>query len=83
MSHIIRVIRFKDVDVDGTFGKYGQKKSACSVLVGKRDGKRPLVRSRLRRQGNIKLDRQETRQESKDCINLALKGTSERLLRTT
>jgi hypothetical protein len=34
----------------------GPKKNAYRVLVGKRDGKKPLARQRCRRVDNIKMD---------------------------
>jgi len=37
----------------------GERRGAYSVLVGKPEGKRPLVRSRLRREDNIKMGLQE------------------------
>jgi len=37
----------------------GERRGAYSVLVGKPEGKRPLVRSWLRREDNIKMGLQE------------------------
>jgi hypothetical protein len=34
----------------------GEKRNACSVLVGKPDGKRPLERTRRRRVDTIKMN---------------------------
>jgi hypothetical protein len=34
----------------------GERRSVYRVLVGKFEGKRPIGRSRLRREGNIKID---------------------------
>jgi len=42
-----------------TCGTYGDKKSACRVLVGKPKGMRPLGRPRCRWEDNIKTDLQE------------------------
>ena len=36
--------------------RMGVRRSACSVLMGKHDGKRPLVRLRRRWEDNIKID---------------------------
>jgi hypothetical protein len=36
-----------------------ERRCACRVLVGKTEGKRPLGISRLRWEGNIKMDLQE------------------------
>jgi hypothetical protein len=48
----------------------GNRMGAYRVLVGKLDGKKPLVRSRSRWENNIKLNLQEVR-EGMDWINLA------------
>jgi len=41
------------------------------VLVGKRDGKRPLGRPRCRWEDNIKMDLQEVGREGMDLIDVA------------
>ena len=43
----------------------------CRVLVGQPEGKRPLGRSRLRWEDNIKMDLQEVGCGGKDWIELA------------
>ena len=42
----------------GTCSKYGERRRICSVLFGKREGKRPLGRPRRRWEDNIKVDLQ-------------------------
>jgi hypothetical protein len=37
----------------------GEKKNACMVLVGKLEGRRPLGRSKLKWEDNIKMDLKE------------------------
>jgi len=44
--------------------------SACRVLVGKPDGKRPLGRSRRRWEDKIKMDIQEVEWRGMDWIGL-------------
>jgi hypothetical protein len=39
----------------GTCSTYGERRVVSSVLVGKREGKRPLGRPRRRREDNIEL----------------------------
>ena len=39
--------------------RYGEGRGVHRVLVGKPEGKRPLGRTRLRREDNIKMDLQE------------------------
>jgi hypothetical protein len=39
--------------------RMGVRKSACSVLVGRPEGKRPLGRPRYRWEDNIKIDLQD------------------------
>jgi hypothetical protein len=47
------------------------RRGVCRVLVGKPDGKRPLVRRRLRWGDNIKMDLQEVGCGGMDWIELA------------
>ena len=49
----------------------GQGRGVCRVLVGKPDGKRPLGRSRLRWEDNIKMDLQEVGGGCEDWLELA------------
>jgi hypothetical protein len=44
----------------GHIALMGVKRSACKVLVGKPEGKIPLVRPRCRWEGNIKMDLRDT-----------------------
>jgi len=39
----------------------GKRRGVCSVLVGKREGQRPLRRPRRRWENNIKMDLQKVR----------------------
>jgi hypothetical protein len=45
---------------------YRERKGAYGILVGKREGKRPLGRFRRRCEDNIKMDLQEVRCEGMD-----------------
>jgi hypothetical protein len=49
----------------------GEGRGMYRVLVGKREGKRPLGRPRHRWEDNIKMDLQEVGCGSKDWIELA------------
>jgi len=49
----------------------GERRGVFRVLVGKPEGKRPLGRPRLRREGNIKMDLQEVGCGGMDWIELA------------
>ena len=51
--------------------RMGERRSAYRVLVGKREGKRPLGRPRRRREGNIKMALQEMGCGGTDWIDLA------------
>jgi len=55
----------------GAFSTYGERRGVYRVLVGKPEGKRPLGRSRHRREDNIKMDLQEVGCEGMDWIELA------------
>ena len=48
-----------------------ERKGICRVLVGKRDGKRPLGRPRRRWEDHIKMDLQEVVYEGMEWIELA------------
>jgi len=63
-------------------GRGGERKDVYGVLVGKPEGKRPLGRSRLRWEDNIKTDLQEVRCGCMDWIELAQDGGSWRALVT-
>jgi hypothetical protein len=43
----------------GHVARMGERRGACRVLVGKPEGKRPLVRPRRRWEDNIKMDVKE------------------------
>jgi hypothetical protein len=49
----------------------GAKRNAYRILVGNREGKRPLGRPRRRRVDNIKMNLREIGWDSMDCIDLA------------
>jgi hypothetical protein len=55
----------------GSISRIGEI-NACSILVGTREGKRPLGRPRCRWEANIGMDLREIGWEGVDCINLAL-----------
>jgi hypothetical protein len=40
---------------------YEEKENACGILVGNREGKRPLGRPRCRRENNIKIKLRDVR----------------------
>jgi len=52
-------------------GAYGEERGAYRVLVGKREGKRPLGRPRCSCVNNIGMDRQEVGCGYMDWIGLA------------
>ena len=56
---IIRVIKSRGMRWVGYVARMGERRGAYRVLVGKLEGKRPLGRSRRRREDNIKMDLQE------------------------
>jgi hypothetical protein len=50
---------------------WGKRKGLCWVLVGKPEGRRPLVRHRHRWEGSLKLDLKVIDWEGMERINLA------------
>ena len=64
-------------------GAYGENRGVHRVLVGKPEGKRPLGRSRLRWEDNIKMDLQEVGGGHGDWMELAQDRDSWRALGVT
>jgi hypothetical protein len=52
-------------------GLYGGEEKCRRILLGKREGKRPLGRHRHRWKANIKMDLKEVGQEGMDWLHLA------------
>jgi len=55
----------------GHVARIGEKRSVCTFLAGKPEGKRPLGRPRRRREGDMKMDLQELRCGIMGWIELA------------
>jgi hypothetical protein len=53
---IIKMIKSRRMRWVGHVARMGENKNACSLLMGKLEGKRPLGRSRRRWMDNIKVD---------------------------
>ncbi|KAJ4447163.1 hypothetical protein ANN_09164 [Periplaneta americana] len=68
-EHRLRVFENKTFEMGRA--RMGEFRNAYTVLVGRPDGKRPLGRSRRRREGNIKMDLREVGYDNRDWINLA------------
>jgi hypothetical protein len=56
---IIRVIKARRMKCAGHVACMGEVRSACNILVGRREGRRPLGRPRRRWEDNIKIDLRE------------------------
>ena len=67
----------------GACSTYGERRGVCRVLVGKPKGKRPLGRTRRRREDNIKMDLQEVGESRGDWMELAEDRDSWRALVST
>jgi len=66
---IVRVIKSGRTRWTGHVERMGENRDVFWVLVGKREGKRPLGRPRLRWEDNIKMDFEEVGRVT-DCIDL-------------
>jgi hypothetical protein len=55
----------------GACSSHGEIRPAYKILVGKSEGKRPLERTRHRREDNIKMDRKATGWNCVEWIHLA------------
>jgi hypothetical protein len=69
--NVIRVIKSRRVRWTGHVARMGEVRNACSILVGKPEGKRPLGRLRRRWKDNIRTDLVEIWWEGVDWIHLA------------
>jgi hypothetical protein len=68
---IIRVIRLRKMRWAGHVARTGEVRNACSILVGKPEGRRHLGRPRRRWEDNIKMDIREIGFGDVDWIYLA------------
>jgi hypothetical protein len=59
LSNIVRVIKSRTMRWVGHITRVGEGRGVYRVLVGKLEGKRPLGRTRRRRDNNVKVDLQE------------------------
>jgi hypothetical protein len=55
-ASIIRMIKSRRMRWTGHVARMGETRNACRILVGKPEGKRPLLRPRGRWVDNIKMD---------------------------
>ena len=69
--NIVRVIKSKRMRWTGHVARMGDRRGAVRVLVGKRDGRRPLGRRGRRWEDNIKMDLQEVGCGGMDWTELA------------
>jgi hypothetical protein len=68
---IIRLIKTRSMRWEGHVARMGKKRKAYRLLVGKPEGKRPLVRPRRRWVDNIRMDLGEVGWVDVDWIGLA------------
>jgi len=59
LPSIVRVVKSRRMRCAGHVARMGQGRGVYRVLVGKPEGKRPLVRPRCRWEDNIKMDLRE------------------------
>jgi hypothetical protein len=78
--NIIRMIKPKSMRSAWHVARAIEKKNAYRILVGKPEGKRPLVRPRRRWEKNIKINLGEVAWDGMDWLDLAKVGTSGGLL---
>jgi hypothetical protein len=71
---IIRQIKSRRMSWAGHVAHMGEERKVYMVLVGKPEGKRPLVRARRRWEDGIRMDLREIGLEGMDWIRLAGQG---------
>jgi hypothetical protein len=69
--NIVRAIKSRRLRLAGQRARMGDRRGIYMVLVAKREGKRPLGRTRCRWEDNIKMDLQEVGCEGMEWIELA------------
>jgi len=70
-SNIFRVIKSRRMKWAGNVARMGESRVLYRVLVGKHEGKRPLGKSKLRWEDNIKMGLREVGCGGMDWIELA------------
>jgi len=70
-SNIVRMIKSRRIRWAGNVARMREERGVYRVLVGKPEGKRPLVRPRRRRVDNIRMDLQDVGCGYMDWIGLA------------
>ena len=68
--NIVRVIKLRRMRWAGHVARMGEERGVCRILVGKPEGKRPLVRPRRRCVDNIRMDLQKVGCGYMDWIGL-------------
>jgi hypothetical protein len=71
MNGYYRGYRIKNNEMGRLCGTYGERRGAWSVLMGKREGQRPLGRPTRKRDDNIKKYLKEIRSDDVNWIDLA------------
>jgi hypothetical protein len=71
LPNIVRVIKSRTMRWAGHVARMVKEKSVHRMLVGKPEGKRPLVRPRRRWKDNIKMDLQDVGMGCGDWMELA------------
>jgi hypothetical protein len=77
---IIRIIKSRRKGCAGHVARMWEKRNAYRLLVGKKQGERPLGRPRRRWLHNIRMDLVEVEWSDVDCIGLAQDRNRQRAL---
>ena len=83
LPNIVQVVKSRRMRCAGHVARVGEERDVHRVLVGKREGKRPLGRPRRRWDDNIKVDLQEVGEGGVDWMELAQDRDRWRALVTT
>jgi len=80
---IVRVIKSRRMRWAGHVARMGEGRGVYRILVGKREGRRPLVRPRRRWEDNIRMDLREVGCGCVDWMELAQDRDRWRVLMST
>jgi hypothetical protein len=83
LPNIVRVIKSRRMRWTGHVARMGEGRGVYRVLIGRPEGKRPLVRPRRRWEDNIKMDLREMGIDGANWIHLAQDGVQWRTFLNT
>jgi hypothetical protein len=82
LLNVIRIIKYRRPKCEERVEHTKKERNACSVLVGKHEGKTPLEIPRHRRENDINSRHKEAGWENAECISLSVERDQQQVLNT-